>query len=139
ASTVFDLEALTDLADKKEDAARAAYLHALELKSDDIEALGGIARLDVKKGRPQEATARLEAAVAKAPDNVDLLILSARAHASARDLAGTETLLLRAIEADPSNLQAYGLLGQVYAQQKRIDEATDRFREVLRRNPKAVS
>src|SRR5439155_9166702 len=80
APTVFDLEALTDLADKKEDAARAAYLHALELKSDDIEALGGIARLDVKKGRPQEAIARLEAAVAKAPDNVDLLILSARAH-----------------------------------------------------------
>jgi tetratricopeptide (TPR) repeat protein len=136
---VYNLEALANLAEKRPDAARAAYLRALELKSDDVEALGGLWRLDIVNGRRQDATARLESALAKAPNNLGLLILAARMQATVGDLAKSEALLLRAIEVDPSSLQAYGFLGQIYAQQKRTNEAKGKFREVLRRNPKSVA
>jgi Flp pilus assembly protein TadD len=136
--TVFDLEALTNLAEKRPDAARAAYVRAFELKSDDIEALGGLARLDIASGRRQDATARLESALVKAPNNPALLILAARTQATIGEPAKSEALLQRALEVDPSSLQTYSLLGQLYAQQRRTGEAKAKFQEVLRRDPKSI-
>jgi Flp pilus assembly protein TadD len=68
---------------------------------------------------------------------VDLLLLCARTDWSAGDLAGTEKLLQRALAADPSRLQAYALMGQLYAKQNRLDEAITRFEQVLKQSPKS--
>src|SRR5262249_38511065 len=102
-------------------------------------ALAGLARLDLAAGRRQDATDRLAHAIALAPNNVDLLLLAARTHATVGDLKQTESLLQRALEVDPSNIQAYSLLGQLYVQQRRTEDAKAKFDEVLRRNPASVA
>src|SRR5262249_5484351 len=55
------------------------------------------------------------------------------------DLATTEKVLRRAIEADPTRLQGYGLLGQLYARQQRTQEAIAQFQDVVKRDPKSVA
>ena len=50
-----------------------------------------------------------------------------------------ETLLKRAIDVAPSRLEAYGLLGRIYAAQRRIDEATAQFQQLVQRNPKSIA
>jgi Tfp pilus assembly protein PilF len=38
----------------------------------------------------------------------------------------------------PNNLQAYSLLGQLYLQQRKLDQARDRFEDMAKRQPKPV-
>jgi len=48
-------------------------------------------------------------------------------------------VLKRAIAANPSGLDAYSFLGQLYSDQHRVDEALARFQEVVRLDPRSVS
>src|SRR5439155_23257993 len=59
-------------------------------------------------------------------------------HTAAGNLEQVETLLRKAIEVDPDRLQAYSLLGSLYARQQRLKEAKASFRDVLTRNPKSI-
>jgi tetratricopeptide (TPR) repeat protein len=135
----FDLMGLVQLSEKHVDAARTAYVKALQLNSYDIEALGQLVRIDLATGHVAEAKARLDGIVALADPPVDLLLLAARGYASVNDLSTTETVLKRAIDADPTRLQGYALLGQLYARQRRTDEAIAEFQDVVKREPKSVS
>jgi tetratricopeptide (TPR) repeat protein len=138
AAGVFDLTALVQLAEKQTDAARASYLHALQLNPKDLEALAGVVTIDLSAGRVKDATARIDGALAERQLTVDLLILGGRAYATAGDLPKSEAALKRAIDLEPSRLQAYHLLGELYVRQNRIDEALKQFRDVLQRNSKSV-
>jgi tetratricopeptide (TPR) repeat protein len=69
---------------------------------------------------------------------VPVLMLAARVHAVDRDLAGAERSLKRVIELEPSSLQAYGMLGQLYLGQRRLDEARAEFERLARKQEKPV-
>ena len=79
------------------------------------------------------------AACRRASVRPELLLLSARAHAQDRDLAGAEKTLRQVIAAHPNNTEAYGLLGQIFLQQKRLDEARLEFETRRRQNPRDVA
>ena len=113
-------------------------MRALQLRPNDFEALRGITTLDLASNRKAEATARMDAVVSRAEPGADLLFLAGNTYLTVGDAAKAEALLRRGIEADPDRLQGYTLLGQLYARQRKIDEAIAQFRDVLKRNPQSV-
>ena len=54
-------------------------------------------------------------------------------------MPGAETLLRKAIDTDTDRLQAYNMLGQIYARQGRLDDAKAQYLDVLKRDPKSIS
>ena len=132
------LSAIVQLASKQPDAARASYVRALRAAPGDLEVLAGLVQIDLATGHAKDAVARVDDRLKQAQPTVGLLVLAARAHAAAGNMEQVETLLRKAIEVDPDRLQAYSLLGSLYARQNRLEEAKRSFHDVLTRNPKSV-
>lgn len=132
------LSAIVQLASKQPEAARASYARALKASPGDLEVLAGLIQVDLLTGHAKDAVARIDDHLKQAQPTVGLLILAARANAAAGDLDRVESLLRKAIEVDPDRLQAYTLLGSLYARQNRLEEAKISFRDVLSRDPKSV-
>ena len=132
-----NLSALIQLARKDVAGARNSYERALGLAPSNLEALAGAVRLDIATGRRQDAIARLDA-VAQTGAGVDVLLTLARGYASVGDAPKAEAALKRAIETDPGRLQAYVLLGGLYAAQKRLADARAQFENVVKQNPRSV-
>jgi putative PEP-CTERM system TPR-repeat lipoprotein len=119
--------------------ARKSFERALQIDPASLEALGGLVVLDFSAKKPADARARVDAALAKSPENASLLLLAARTYGAAGDITKAELTLLKTIEVDPSNIQAYGMLGQLYVSQNKLDLATARFEEIVKRQPKSVA
>ena len=123
---------------RDEAGAKMRFARALELEPDSIEALGGLIGLDAAAGRGAEARARVDERLAKNPADPAILLLAARTYAATKDLKGTEEILRRAIQTNPTQLEPYGMLAQLYVSQRRLDEALVEFGELAKRNPKPV-
>ena len=82
---------------------------------------------------------RISAALAKAPENPALLTLAARAHTAAGDTQRTEQLLRRSIEIDPGHLEAYSLLGDLYASQGGCPRHGPASSTILVKQPESVA
>ncbi len=119
--------------------ARAAFVKALELDPLQLEAVGGLTAIDFAAGHQQDAIARLDALLARAPDNQGLLLMTANAHASVKDYARAEELLVKAIEGNTASLGAYSMLGRLYLAQKRLDAARSQFEKLAARQEKPVA
>jgi len=128
------------LAMKHDDqAARTAFARALELDTDNIDAFGGLAALDGRSGKLDDAIARIDERLAQnKPDNVALLMLAAQMHAAAHDLPKAEQSLRKVIDTAPSNLTAYSMLAQLYIAQNRLDAALAEFDAIGQRHPEEI-
>jgi Flp pilus assembly protein TadD len=73
------------------------------------------------------------------PRDGAMLLLASRTYGSMGDLTTAEKLLQQAIAIDPNNLDAYGMLGRLYATQRRLGDATTQFEKLAERQPKSVS
>jgi tetratricopeptide (TPR) repeat protein len=136
-AAVYDLAGLLNEAAKRNDAARASYTRALQVSSNNIEALEGLTRLDVAAGRSKDAVARLDSAVQTQPD-VNLMLFAARMHAAVGNRDKAETLLREAIKTEPAWISPYAQLGAFYQSQNRLEEARRQFERVLELDPKSV-
>jgi tetratricopeptide (TPR) repeat protein len=67
-----------------------------------------------------------------------LLLLAARTYASLNDIAASEKMLRATIDADPSLLQPYAMLGQLYMSQRKLDQARAEFDAMAARQTKPV-
>jgi tetratricopeptide (TPR) repeat protein len=101
--------------------------------------LAGLVSLDLAEHHPKDAISRVEDALKRMAPTADLLMLAAQTYGAAGDMDKTESLLKRAIDADPARLQAYTLLGALYTRQRRIDDAKDQFAQIVKRNPQSTS
>jgi tetratricopeptide (TPR) repeat protein len=119
--------------------ARAEYDKALERDPLQLEAIEGLTSLDVKAQHGPAAIARLESLVERAPRNAGLLMLSAAAYASVKDLTRAEQALLEALEVDPGLMPAYGMLGRIYLVQNKLDAAKAQFEKVVAAQEKPVA
>jgi tetratricopeptide (TPR) repeat protein len=120
------------LAMKKDAAgARESFNRAIERDPLQLEAIQGLMALDFKAQRPQEAIARIDALLGRAPKNPGLLMIAAGAYAFVNDIARAEAVLVKAIEVDPSLLPAYSALGRVYLSQRRLDAARTQFEKIV--------
>jgi tetratricopeptide (TPR) repeat protein len=119
-------------------AGRAAFERALSTNPDSFEAFAGLVALDLRAKDGAAAMARVDRRV-QTNASPDLLLLAARTHATAGDMAGAERYLRRAIEVDDTQLTAYGMLGQLYLSQNRLDEARKEFDTLAARQTKPVA
>jgi tetratricopeptide (TPR) repeat protein len=122
-----------------EAAARAAYGRALTIDPTNEQAIAGIVLLDMQAGRMHDARSRAEAALSKQPSSVALLLLVGRVQVRMQDHAAAERSFRRVIELNPSSLEAYARLGEMYRGQKRIDQAIAEFERLAERAPKPAA
>ena len=137
-SRVQTLEGQIRLARRDPRAAEQRFAAALVAEPSSYAALSGLVASRLAAGNVAGALAVADAAVAKAPTDAKSLVLAARAYGETRDFKTSEALLKRAIEADPSLLEAYSMLGQLYVVNKRLDEALREFETLSRLQPTAI-
>ncbi len=119
-------------------AARRAYERALTLDPTAVDALLGIVNLDVAAKQLDQAQRRVDAQLAKVPDNAPLLLVAARAYATAGRWTDAETTLQKAVALDPSSMDAYRLLGELYGRQGRLDAARQEYERIVAARPNDV-
>jgi len=119
--------------------ARASFERALSIDPNSIEALAGLTAIDLLAKNVGAAKARIDARLQGQNPRPELLMLAARTYGSAGDLDGAEKLLKRAIESDASLLPAYAMLGQLYYQQRKIDQALKEFETLSQRQSNPVA
>ncbi len=118
--------------------ARAAFEKGLALQPGQKEATQGLAMIDLAEGKPAAAVARLEAQLAKTPDDKGHLSTAARVYMSTRDYAKAETALRKVLALDNTNLETYGLLGQLYLMQNKADQALQEYETISKQQPNSV-
>jgi tetratricopeptide (TPR) repeat protein len=118
--------------------ARESFNRALQSQPDSIEALTGLIRSDLAERNPAAARARIQARMEKNPDNPTLLTLAGATFRAIGDVRQAEAAFGKALEKDPSNFEAYRSLGNLYMDERRLDDAKQRFEEVARKRPEAV-
>ena len=118
--------------------ARTSFGRVLELQPDSIDALAGLIRSDLTEKNPAAAKARIQASIQKSPDNPAVLTLAGATFTAIGDLSQAEGAFRKALEKDPSSFEAYRSLGNLYMDQRRLDEAKKTFEEAALKRPGAV-
>src|SRR5262249_4469980 len=116
----------------------AEFARALQLDPLQLEAIGGLTALDFESKRQDEAIARLNQLVERAPKNPGLLLIAARAQAAVGKLDTAEALLTRTIHVDPGARAAYAMRGRVYLTQNKMDAARAQFERLAATQEKPV-
>ena len=118
--------------------ARAAVERAEKLAPESIETLRVSLALELTQGNAAAARARLEARLQQGTSS-DLLVLAGTTYLALKDQASAEKVLRAAIEEDPSRIDAYVMLGSIYVNQGRIDEALREYEAVSKKQAKPVA
>src|SRR5690606_7466167 len=128
-----------ELLKKNRPAARAAFERAVATNPVQLDAIAGLVSMDLQEKRVDAARSRLDAAITGAPNNSPLLMIAAQTHASLGDAAAAERLARQALTIDPDNTSAFTLLGNLFITQRRLDEATAQFAELVKRQPNSIA
>ncbi len=131
---------LGDYYAQKQETARAieSYTRALDLQPGSLPALNGLLRQEVARHNVAAARQRVELELSKAPTNDGLLVLAGNTYVVAGDLQKAESAFRRALESNPSNIEAYSRLAVIYGSQNRLDDARKEFEELSVRQPKTA-
>lgn len=108
-------------------AARQAFETTVKLADNHWSAQEILVEDDLAANRTDEARARVEALVAKYPDDPASFLLRAKIRTFANELDGAEADLLKAIEHDPARHHAYLELAKIYFASNRGPEAVRRL------------
>ena len=103
------------LYEAKRDVRRAhggRFERALELQPDSDVALAGWSSADLAEKKPASALARIEAQLAKNPNDATLVMMSGMAYMAVRDLPKAEAAYRRLLELDPNSIDAYSKVGR---------------------------
>jgi len=119
--------------------ARAAYEKAYSLTPGSVEALAGLTGVDLLQNRAPQARARVDARLAEAPNQPELMLLAAQVSGAQRDLGRAESLLRRAIQVDPTSTRAYSMLAGVLLAAGKLDAARAEFDQMAQRDPKNIA
>jgi len=120
----------------------AALAKARDFKKDDLgNSIYDLvsAELCEKAGRPHDAIALLEPAVAARPSEDGLTIALSRLYTSVGDPKKAEALLARRLAADPKSLVVRAALARLYQTTGRIDDAKKGYDELLSQSPTDVA
>jgi tetratricopeptide (TPR) repeat protein len=137
-STVHALNGKLQARRNNQAAAKASYERALALTPDDFDATAGLIGLDLQARQFKSAADRIDAALTKQPDRLELLVLAGEVYSQAGQNDRAEQALRRAVAVDPRFSVAYGMLAQLYVKQQRLDQARAEFEGMVKRDPRAV-
>jgi tetratricopeptide (TPR) repeat protein len=137
-SAAHALDGMRHLAKRNVPAARAAYERAEQLDGKSFAAVSGLVAVDMLEKKSEAARQKVDSRLAATPDDPRLLLLASRVYLAVNDVARAERSLRRVIEVAPAESTAYGMLGQIYISQQRLNEARTEFDQMATRNPKNV-
>jgi tetratricopeptide (TPR) repeat protein len=118
--------------------AREFLREAIRLDRSSMEPLTELVSVEIAAGRPADAMPLVEERLANTAAAAPAWLLAARIYAVTRQPAKEEQALKRVIEIEPSNLRAFGALGQFYYATGRIPDARRQFEELARQRPTSV-
>jgi tetratricopeptide (TPR) repeat protein len=112
--------------------AEQEYRKALTLKPNDTGALFGLSLVLLADGQTDEALRQAQAALEKNPDDPELNALMGEIFCARSDFARAETYLKRGLNTKPEYVpHVHALLGKVYAQTNRIQQAIVELKQAL--------
>jgi putative PEP-CTERM system TPR-repeat lipoprotein len=123
-----------ELAERRFADAAGSFTKALDLEPSSPEARDGLTAVDVATGRTATARERVNRWIARDPSDGHLRLLSAKLSLVAGDSTGASRVLEQLVVASPDQLEAYGLLGQVYASGGQIPEAIAQYQALASRS-----
>ena len=115
--------------------AEATYLQALELDSQDINSLWGIAMIYWDQGRLEEAIAQLELARQIAPNNAQVQQALGDLYLKVADWQKAIEAYEAVLAAKPDRLQVRSALAHAYAKVGRLEDAVAQTVQVLEATP----
>ncbi len=118
--------------------AREAFEKGLALQPGQQEATQGLVMLDLSENKAAAAVARMEAQLARTPDDTGHLATAARAYMAQRQFDKAEAALRKVLALDSSSLDTYGLLGQLYLAQNKADQALQEYENLSKQQPNAI-
>ena len=118
--------------------ARSAFTAALKAAPGSTIALRGLLALDIQAKRPGDSKQRIEAHLKQFPQDAQALVIAGRAYAAVGDLAAAESVLRKAVDVDPTQLEGYHVLGQILVRQKKLDQALKAYQERVAERPNDV-
>jgi tetratricopeptide (TPR) repeat protein len=112
--------------------AEQEYRKSLTLKSDDIGALFGLSLALLADGQTDEAFHQVQAALENNPDDPELNAVMGEILCARSDFAGAEGYLKKSLNTKPEYVpHVHALLGKVYAQTDRIQQAIAELKQAL--------
>jgi tetratricopeptide (TPR) repeat protein len=115
--------------------ARKSFEDAARLTPDAYDPLVGLVTVDIAQRNIASARARVAARQKQLPNDPRLKILSARIELAAGQTAEAEKTLRDVVTADPSQLDAYDLLGRIAMANGQIDRARSEYQALAARSP----
>ena len=115
--------------------AQKAFEDAARLAPDAYDPLVGLVTVDIAQRNVAAARARVAARQQQSPDDPRLKILSARVALAAGQKAEAEQTLRNVVTADPSQLDAYDLLGRIAMANGQMDRALSEYQALAARSP----
>ena len=117
--------------------ARVALDHARKLDPKSFEVATLLVALDLRQNNRAGATARVEELVKSQP-STDTLLLAARTYTSLKEPDSAEKMLRAAIAMDPSLATPYDMLGRLYLNQGKLDQALSQFEMLAQKQSRPV-
>jgi tetratricopeptide (TPR) repeat protein len=120
-------------------AATRAFEHALQLDRDNRDALSELLDVYAQTNHLGEARRLIDSRLATAPNDTGLLMLAARTYSTGGDHPTAEQMLKKVIAQDSANLSAYGMLGQIYISDRRLESARLEYEKAVAKEPTSVA
>jgi tetratricopeptide (TPR) repeat protein len=115
--------------------ARKSFEDAARLAPGAYDPLVGLVTVDIAQRNVAAAQARVAARLKHSPGDRRLKILSARIALAAGQNTEAEQTLRQVVTADPSQLDAYDLLGRIAMANGQIDRALSEYEALAARSP----
>jgi tetratricopeptide (TPR) repeat protein len=116
-------------------AARASFHEALRGDPESLEARHGLIAADIAERKVGSARAQVAEWRRAAPKDARIAVLAARVEFGAGNTANAQRVLEEVIATDPSQIDAYELLGRVYTAQGQTEQAIKQYQAIAERSP----
>ena len=114
------------------------FQRALQLRPDYLRPLVELIKLDVQARRLPQARQRVDEALRKDPNSVEVLLIAGNTYGMI-DPDVAEKHLRHVLELDPSNLTAYQSLAALYLSRNQLDKARGEFIHLASQQPTNVA
>ena len=118
--------------------AKKEFEAALALAPGYVEPLAQLADMALIEKQPDAALSRVTKQIALVPKSSGIPYLLGMVHLARREPALAEGAFLKATELEPTRIDAYVRLGDLYGASGRFDEALTKVNEALKVNPRAL-
>ncbi|MFI4890054.1 MAG: tetratricopeptide repeat protein [Steroidobacterales bacterium] len=118
--------------------AASFYQGAIDTNTDNVKARTALGRLYLFAGQPAKSLETIKPALAKHPDDAELLAVRAAGRVSMKDPAGAREDAQRAVQLAPANEDAVVTLAGIDRSEGQNDKAEALLRNAIKQNPNTV-